>query len=200
MTQFRISRRELVASAGVAGIGVTTSTVARANRLTDNIDWFEGRLIAVSASGETRDLCGVRGYNWRRRTRGWYFDAGNASIETMINPLTGATIKPQPFSFETAGDLSGMEENGFITFEETARIAISGTNGASVVRRAVHVADMQDNTRRSIPVTGHWTFVAPWLPWLEMGDALGHCQFDCRIGGGMATLAELPARFQQPIS
>lgn len=199
MSKFRLSRRSLVASASAAGIGMTKEAVARGDLLSSNIDWFEGRLIAVSASGDTRDICGVRGYTCRRRTSGWYFDAGDASIGTMISPLTGAIIKPEPFTFETAGDVSVVEVNGFLSFEETSRIEISGVPGTLTARRAAHIMDVQKPSA-SIPVIGHWTLVVPWLPWLRMSNALGHCQFDCRIGGGVADVADLPARFQRAIS
>lgn len=197
MSDLKISRRALVASAGIASAGITSSATAQS---ADSIDWFEGRLLAVSAAGDARALCGVRGHTavqrGYRNATGWYYDlADKHRIQSMTNPLTGSLVKPAGFTFETESRVTPTAEGWFVSFEEMARVTISGVTGLSTMRRAVHIADMQNNAHTAGPVTGHWSFVGPWLPWLEMGEAFGHCQFDCRIGGGVARVSDLPLRF-----
>jgi hypothetical protein len=41
--------------------------------------------------------------------------------------------------------------------------------------------DMQDPALQSIDAIGNWTRVTPWLPWMLMGDAPGHCLYETFI-------------------
>lgn len=225
MERTRLSRRGLVAAAGLAttGFGVSKSYAAMstAARMVGNIapgtaryDWFEGRLLAVSACGDTRELCGVRGYGvaqltasasgWNRhyRANGWFYDVENGrTLAGMVNPLTGALVRPSPFAFETdeAVPEDLLESDGFISVDSESPLVIFGVRGNSRVSRTAHITASMNPALTAIPDTGTWTFISAWLPWLGMGDALGHCQIACRRGGGAKALAEMPARFQQAI-
>lgn len=50
----------------------------------------------------------------------------------------------------------------------------------------VRVADMQDPKLTQLPFHGTWNRVTPWLPWMLMGQAPGHCQYACFMGSGEA--------------
>jgi hypothetical protein len=41
--------------------------------------------------------------------------------------------------------------------------------------------DMQDASRLTVDAVGNWTRVTPWLPWMLMGAAPGHCLYECFI-------------------
>ena len=45
-------------------------------------------------------------------------------------------------------------------------------------------ADLQNPILKVMPFTGVWNRVTPWLPWMLMGQAPGHCQYQCYMGGG----------------
>jgi len=41
--------------------------------------------------------------------------------------------------------------------------------------------DLQNPELTTIPSTGVWTRVTPWLPWMLMGQAPGHCLYNCNF-------------------
>lgn len=43
------------------------------------------------------------------------------------------------------------------------------------------LAAMQDSALNSIDAIGNWTRVTPWLPWMLMGTAPGHCLYETYI-------------------
>ena len=45
-------------------------------------------------------------------------------------------------------------------------------------------ADMQNPELTSLPAHGVWNRTTPWLPWMLMGQAPGHCQYACFMGKG----------------
>ena len=45
-------------------------------------------------------------------------------------------------------------------------------------------ADMQNPEITSLPAHGVWNRTTPWLPWMLMGQAPGHCQYACFMGKG----------------
>ena len=51
---------------------------------------------------------------------------------------------------------------------------------------AYHIrgADMQNPDLSNIPLHGVWNRTTPWLPWMLMGQAPGHCQYACFMGSG----------------
>ncbi|MCB2108382.1 MAG: DUF1838 family protein [Rhodobacteraceae bacterium] len=42
--------------------------------------------------------------------------------------------------------------------------------------------DMQNKDLTTFPHTGYWGRVTPWLPWMLMGQAPGHCLYQCWTG------------------
>jgi len=45
-------------------------------------------------------------------------------------------------------------------------------------------ADMQNSAMTSLNFHGTWSRITPWLPWMLMGQAEGHCQYMCYQGSG----------------
>lgn len=41
--------------------------------------------------------------------------------------------------------------------------------------------DLQNPELTTVPSTGVWTRVTPWLPWMLMGQAPGHCLYNCNF-------------------
>jgi hypothetical protein len=48
------------------------------------------------------------------------------------------------------------------------------TRVSEIFQRSCRVADLDDPGLTSVPSTGTWTRVGPWLPWMLMGQAPGH--------------------------
>ena len=46
----------------------------------------------------------------------------------------------------------------------------------------ISLADMQDAKKSSVTYTGSWSRITPWLPWMLMGQAPGHCNYQCQMG------------------
>jgi hypothetical protein len=180
-------------------------------------DWFDGTVSLVSAAGDLRTLCGISGYGeariapsddgrgtWtcRRRVFANYTDLESGSVAPALqNPLTGAWVTPRGFTPETRYTLSAETPNvqwrrdgDVVLIEETSAAAASPLPGRAKTTRSLSMADIQDHNLTTLRDTGTWRVVTPWLPWLEMGQAPGHCLIECLRGGGAMTLSELPAR------
>jgi hypothetical protein len=56
----------------------------------------------------------------------------------------------------------------------------------------VSLADMQNPKLTTLKSQGTWVHVRPWQPWMLMGQAPGHCLYNC-FTGSAATLDEVPA-------
>ncbi len=53
-----------------------------------------------------------------------------------------------------------------------------------------HVIDkdlLANPENTTVEFAGTWTRITPWLPWLLMGQAEGHCHYNCLMGGGNGT-------------
>ena len=48
----------------------------------------------------------------------------------------------------------------------------------------MNAADMQNPKLTKVPYHGLWNRTTPWLPWMLMGQAPGHCQYQCFMGSG----------------
>ena len=46
---------------------------------------------------------------------------------------------------------------------------------------SLSLADLQNPELTTIESTGVWGRVTPWLPWLLMGQAEGHCLYNCNF-------------------
>ncbi|MBK6599862.1 MAG: DUF1838 family protein [Proteobacteria bacterium] len=56
-------------------------------------------------------------------------------------------------------------------------------------------ADMQNPSVTGLPWHGSWVRKTPWLPWMLMGLAPGHCLYTCTIGSGQ----DLEAVHSRPV-
>ncbi len=43
--------------------------------------------------------------------------------------------------------------------------------------------DLADPKKTTVSYSGSWSRITPWLPWMLMGQAEGHCFYDCMMGG-----------------
>lgn len=43
--------------------------------------------------------------------------------------------------------------------------------------------DLANPDLTSVSFSGSWSRITPWLPWMLMGQAEGHCFYDCMMGG-----------------
>jgi hypothetical protein len=46
-----------------------------------------------------------------------------------------------------------------------------------MMRYFVKRRDIEDATLTAVPYVGTWQRITPWLPWLLMGQAPGHCMY-----------------------
>ncbi len=59
----------------------------------------------------------------------------------------------------------------------------------------VRAEDMQNPKLTSLPYNGVWGRITPWLPWMLMGQAPGHCQYNCFMG----TTSDLEEVVSRPV-
>ena len=65
---------------------------------------------------------------------------------------------------------------------------------------SVPTADLQNPETTSVSkVMLAWDRVGPWLPWMKMGDRLGHLIYSA-WGGKVSSLTELPLLIQNEIN
>ncbi len=84
-----------------------------------------------------------------------FFDAGNGMVQKRrhINLYYPAALQPDKWPRESAGKMNRVSE----FFTTSAKLA-----------------DLQNPEMTSVHVTGSWSRVTPWLPWMLMGQAPGH--------------------------
>lgn len=85
---------------------------------------------------------------------------GMLSMQRHIHLFYPAALQPERWPRESAGKMNRVSE--FFT-------------------TTVSLADMQNPKKTSLPHTGSWTRVTPWLPWLLMGQAPGHIVYNSTI-------------------
>jgi Protein of unknown function (DUF1838) len=62
---------------------------------------------------------------------------------------------------------------------------------SEIFQRTCRIADLDNPALTSVPSTGTWTRVGPWLPWMLMGQAPGHILYRTFIKK-LGTSAKLP--------
>lgn len=62
----------------------------------------------------------------------------------------------------------------------------------------VRASDLADPTLMSLESWGSWVHVRPWQPWMLMGDAPGHCLYNC-FTGSADTLDDIPRDIVQVV-
>ncbi len=64
----------------------------------------------------------------------------------------------------------------------------------------VRRADLDDPRQTSVPATGSWTRVGPWLPWMEMGQRPGYLLYHSRSLKPVDGLDGIPAGLRERVA
>jgi hypothetical protein len=100
-------------------------------------------------------------------------DAGDKLIlNTGIDLFYPAAMQPEKWPRESAGSWNRVSEH-FIFFLDKA--------------------DIENPAITAIPVTGSWSRLTPWLPWMLMGQASGCINYFCHFATVKGGIADLPA-------
>lgn len=103
----------------------------------------------------------------------WSDGPGNTLIlETGIDLFYPASLQPRDWPRESAGAFNRVSEH-FLFF--------------------VDKADIENRKLTAIPVTGSWSRITPWLPWMLMGEAPGFINYFASFGTMTNGIKDLPA-------
>jgi hypothetical protein len=164
------------------------------------------------------------GYDLLTREAAFYSDPQTGEIlETWANPFTDETVKvvhvwndPVNFPFRldgprgpfrapasVVGDDVVFNSDVLLTYPSPLPRAQFPDNSQNDVYQAAELfnffckrAELEDDARASAPALISWTRIAPWLPFMAMGDRAGQLVYHCRgkkLDGGFA---ELPAKIR----
>lgn len=91
-----------------------------------------------------------------------FFDAGNGMVQKRrhINLYYKAALQPDKWPRESSGPMNRVSE---------------------FFSSAVKLSDLQDEKMTSVHITGSWSRVTPWLPWMLMGQAPGHIVYNSTV-------------------
>jgi hypothetical protein len=146
---------------------------------------------------------------FRDRSSGAYLDA-------WANPVTGATVEVAPNVLRSLGGASRFSPAGYdLTAGDRIPWAMeANANGGTfwlvtsrylarapqpwieIQTMMAPASELDDAARPSVATTFSSTYVAPWLRWMQMGDAPGHLVWHAS-GRKMASWAELPSDYRQ---
>ena len=93
----------------------------------------------------------------------WKKQGDYITLERHIHLFYKNALQPDKWPRESAGPMTRVSE--FFTYFFRA-------------------ADMQNSAMTSLNFHGTWSRITPWLPWMLMGQAEGHCQYMCYQGSG----------------
>ncbi len=96
---------------------------------------------------------------------------GTLILETGIDLFYPAALQPAQWPRESSGAFNRVSEH-FLFF---------------VKRR-----DIENKRLTALPVTGSWSRITPWLPWMLMGQAPGFINYFCSFGTLTNGIADLP--------
>lgn len=138
-----------------------------------------------------------------------------AYLDTWNNPVTAAAVPVSPNVLRSQGGASRFSPAGYdLTAGDRIPWAMeANSNGGTFwlvtsryLERAPQpwieiqtmmapTAELDDATRPSVATTFSSTYVAPWLRWMQMGEAPGHLVWHAS-GRKMGSWAELPAAYR----
>jgi len=93
----------------------------------------------------------------------WQQRGDRLDMESHIHLYYPNALQPDEWPRESAGPMARVSE--FFAHHMSA-------------------ADMQNPQLTKVPYHGLWNRTTPWLPWMLMGQAPGHCQYQCFMGSG----------------
>ncbi|MCP4925172.1 MAG: DUF1838 domain-containing protein [Gammaproteobacteria bacterium] len=94
---------------------------------------------------------------------GWQQYGNRLDMEIHVHLLYPNLLKPEKWVRESAGPMVRVSE--MYSFH-------------------VDAAQMQDKSYTTLPFSGYWNRITPWLPWMLMGQTPGYCQYACFHGSG----------------
>ena len=83
----------------------------------------------------------------------WLLIGDNAVVDFGVNTTVPATLQPEEWPRESHGRITQVME---------------------AIQLHTKISELIDPERTSIQVTGSWQRIAPWLPWMLMGQRSGH--------------------------
>jgi hypothetical protein len=101
----------------------------------------------------------------------WRAQGQKIAVERHIHLFYRNALQPDKWPRESAGAMARVSE--FFTFFIDAKA-------------------MQNKKITALPFHGTWARVTPWLPWMLMGQAPGHCQYFTYQGSGDPLESVLP--------
>jgi hypothetical protein len=101
----------------------------------------------------------------------WTEKVGKVLLSTDIHLFYPSALQPDEWPRESPGPMTRVSE---------------------LFRYIIDRDALADHSRDSIPYRGTWSRVTPWLPWMLMDGAPGHCLYMCDMGttGGFDIVAD----------
>ena len=101
--------------------------------------------------------------------------------------------KPILYKWTAKGDRLTMERHIHLYYRSALDPAKWVRESSGPMNRAseffqynVSLDDMQNEDLTTIDYVGYWGRVTPWLPWMLMGQAPGHCLYQCQTGSAQS--------------
>lgn len=91
----------------------------------------------------------------------WSVHGDTLNLYDYIHLYYPSALQPDKWPRESAGKLNQVSE---------------------IFMYQISLADMQDASKTSVRYGGSWSRITPWLPWMLMGQAPGHCTYECFMG------------------
>lgn len=83
-------------------------------------------------------------------------------MSTGIHLMYPSALQPEKWPRESAGKMNRVSE---------------------MFNYVIDKEDLANPNLSSVSYSGGWSRITPWLPWMLMGQADGHCFYDCMMGG-----------------
>jgi hypothetical protein len=91
------------------------------------------------------------------RRHEWYLlNANTVALEKDTHLFYPSFLRPEKWARESPGPMTRVSE---------------------FMRYSIRLEDLENDALTHIPHTGTWTRVTPWLPWMLMEQAPGHCLY-----------------------
>ena len=91
------------------------------------------------------------------RRHHWYMlNSNTVALEKDVHLFYPSFLRPEKWARESPGPMTRVSE---------------------FMRYSIRLEDLENDALTHIPHTGTWTRVTPWLPWMLMDQAPGHCLY-----------------------
>lgn len=90
-------------------------------------------------------------------------DIGNGQLllQSNIDLFYPSALQPEKWPRESPGKMTRVSE---------------------MFNYVLNKADVADQSKTALYFSGSWNRITPWLPWMLMDQAEGHCHYDCVMG------------------